>query len=621
MNTWGMPVTVTEIDRIAHAGQHIQRVRVEVPMRDRVELATDIYWPDGVDLERLAPLPVLLERSPYDVRAMRESDGVHDSGDPVTPESGAAYFVDRGYVVVRQDCRGQGGSDGVFAKYVNEAADGYDTHEWLAGRPWCDGRIVTHGVSYSAHTQAAAASVSVRHTAAMIMDSGGFSSAFDAGGRFGGAFELKQAVWSLRRAGHLVGPGAGSATELAAWFAVLPWRRGFSPLARAREYEDFLFDQWSHENLDEYWTQPGLYARGYYDRFPRVPVLNISSWYDPYVFTAVENFQALRARNTATALVMGPWTHGARSVTYAGDVDFGPRATLDGNLAEDYLTFKARWLDSVLGAGAPQPAVRYFVMGGGTGRRLPSGRMDHGGRWRETRGWPPPESRPLKLHLAHDQSLRREPPPAEGALAYDFDPRDPVPSRGGGITSGEPLMSGGAFDQTHVRSSPSGTALLPLSARHDVLTFQTDPLTTPVTVAGRVVVHLRFSSSAPDTDVAVKLVDVHPPNADYPHGYAMNVTDGMLRCRHRDDPAHPTLLEPGHEYDLAIPMPDTANAFGSGHRIRVDITSSNFPRCDVNPNTGGPVMGARTFEIARNVVHIGGSFLRLDVVPTERPGK
>jgi len=574
-------------------------------MRDRVVLATDIYWPDGSAPADLAPRPVLLERSPYDVRAMRGSDGLHASGEPVSPESGAAFFVGRGYVVVRQDCRGQGGSEGAFAKYVNEAEDGYDTHEWIAAQPWCDGTIVTHGVSYSAHTQAAAASISAPHFAAMILDSGGFSSAFDAGGRFGGAFELKQAIWSLRRAGHDI----GSPETLAAWFGALPWRRGFSPLTPAQDYEDFLFDQWSHENLDEYWRQPGLYARGYYDAFPPVPVLNISSWYDPYVFTAVENFQMLRKRNSRSALVLGPWTHGARSVSWAGDVDFGPAAPLDGNLAPDYLEFKDKWLRAALGAGG-EPAVRYFLMGGGSGRRIRSGRMDHGGRWCVATEWPPSDAEPLHLYLGADQSLRWEPAPA-GALTYDFDPRDPVPSRGGGITTGEPLMWGGAFDQTFL----AGVTPLPLSARHDVLTFQTDPLAAPVALAGRVAVHLRFSSSAPDTDVAVKLVDVHPPNADYPHGYAMNVTDGMLRCRHRDDPAHPAPLEPGREYDLVIPMPDAANVFGTGHRIRVDVTSSNFPRCDVNPNTGGPVMGARTFTIARNTVHTGQSSIRLDVVP------
>ncbi|MFC4943959.1 CocE/NonD family hydrolase [Pseudonocardia sp. GCM10023141] len=602
-------MTVIAQDQVERIGQHAQRQRVAVAMRDGVELAADVYWPTGERLDALGPHPVLLERSPYDVRAMRGSDGLHASGEPVSPESGAAYFVERGYVVVRQDCRGQGASGGAFSKYVNEADDGYDTHEWVAGQPWCDGRIVTHGVSYSAHTQAAAASVGARHLVAMIMDSGGFSSAFDAGGRFGGAFELKQAVWSMHRAEKQL--GTGTVADIGAWFAALPWRRGFSPLTRAQDYEDFLFDQWSHEDLDEYWTQPGLYARGFYGSFPAVPVLNISSWYDPYVFTAVENFRELRRRHAGTALVLGPWTHGARSVSWAGDVDFGPAATLDGNLAPDYLAFKDRWLRSVHGVGPAEPAVRYFLMGGGSGRRNDAGRLDHGGRWCTSSDWPPPGAHPVDLHLGSDQSLHAAPPPS-GALSYDFDPHDPVPSRGGGITSGEPLMRGGAFDQT-------GATGLPLSARHDVLTFQTEPLPEPVTVAGRVAVHLRFSSSAPDTDVAVKLVDVHPPTADHPHGYAMNITDGMLRCRHRDDPAHPTPLEPGRAYDLVVPMPDTANVFGAGHRIRLDVTSSNFPRCDVNPNTGGPVMGARTFTIARNTVHTGASFLRLDVLPVDVP--
>src|SRR4051794_2053334 len=131
----------------------VERVRMAVAMRDGVRLATDVYGPAGKDLDALPPRPVLLERSPYDVTRTRFSDGRHADGRPVTPQSVAAYFVAAGFVVVRQDCRGRGGSEGEFVKYVNEASDGYDTHAWLAAQPWCDGRIATHGVSYSAHAQ------------------------------------------------------------------------------------------------------------------------------------------------------------------------------------------------------------------------------------------------------------------------------------------------------------------------------------------------------------------------------------------------------------------------------------------------------------------------------------
>lgn len=595
-------------------------------MRDGVQLATDLYWPAGIPLEQLPPRPVLLERTPYGIRANRRSDGRHADGSAVTPESGAAYFVARGYLVIRQDCRGQGDSEGVFSKYVGEAADGFDTHAWIADNGWCDGRIVSHGVSYSAHTQAAAASVGAAPMTAMVMDSGGFSNAFEAGGRFGGAFELKQVIWALRRAGNDDAETVLDRDQLRTWFAALPWRKGFSPLSGSPDYEDFVFEQWSHEVLDDFWRQPGLYARGHYRNFPAVPVLNISSWYDPYVFTAVENHQAAVAKDLRSCLVLGPWTHGARSLTHSGDVDFGPEATLDGNLASDYLRFKADWLETALSqqvSGSLPPAgpdpVRYFLMGGGSGRTDSNGRMMHGGSWRRADQWPPEQAEPMELYLHSDQSLSTRPPGSDdGSISYDFDPATPVPSIGGGITSGEPMMSGGAFDQTPAEPAFGHPAGLPLSARRDVLTFQTAPLPASVAVAGPVTVALRFSSDAPDTDVTAKLVDVYPPSADYPRGFAMNVTDGMLRCRYRNDFSHPEKMSDGETYRLTIRLPDTANLFAAGHRIRLDISSSNFPRCDVNPNTGGPVMGDRTSRVARNTVHLGGSTLQLSVLPDQR---
>ena len=610
---------------VAHAtnspfGDTAQRTRLFVPMRDGIALATDVYWPVGADLETQAPLPVLLERSPYDVRAPRGSDGRHADGRGATPESGAAFFVDRGFVVVRQDCRGRAGSGGIFSKYVGEADDGFDTHAWLAAQPWCDGRIITHGVSYGAHTQTAAASVRASNIAAMVLDSGGFSNAWEAGARFGGAFELKQVVWAYRRAlkgqsaeGDSTQKQALEAADLHAWFAAMPWRKGFSLLSSAPEYEDFVFEQWSHEDLDDFWKRPGLYARGYYDNFPPVPVMTLSSWYDPYVLTAVENFQALHAKNHQACLVMGPWTHGARSVTYAGDVDFGAASTLDGNLASDYLNFKADWFDSVLSAAsAPRPSVTYFLMGGGSGRRDVSGRMHHGGEWRHADLWPPREATSLDLFLTTAQGLSSGVPEEPASITFDADPRNPVPSMGGGITSGEPLMRGGAFDQRH---SSGGVGTLPLSARQDVVSFVTDPLSAALEVVGEILVEVGFSSSAPDTDLTAKLIDVYPPNPDYPDGFAMNITDGMLRCRYRNHPSSPELMIPGQIYQLSVRLPDTANLFATGHRIRLDISSSNFPRCDVNPNTGRPVMGDRTSQTARNTIHLGTSRLRLTTLP------
>ncbi|HEU5024173.1 MAG TPA: CocE/NonD family hydrolase [Spirillospora sp.] len=599
-------------------GGSVWRRAVRTAMRDGAVLVADLYSP-GRELEAR---PVLLERTPYGRRARRESDGLDRHGEPVFPDRSAAIFVGRGYNVVRQDCRGRGDSDGQFVKYLGEAEDGYDTVEWIGAQPWCDGRVATTGVSYSAHVQTALAALSPRHLAAMFVDSGGFASAYEAGIRMGGAFELKQATWAYRHA--LNSPAAHrdpvvraslQSQDLPAWFRAMPWRRGASPLRAVPEYEEYLLEQWEHGAFGEFWQRLGLFGRGSYDRFPDVPSLHMVSWYDPYVLTAVENFRALtEAKSSPAYLVVGPWTHGARSVRYSGDVDFGPRAVLDGNLAPDYWEFRARWFarhlggDSAAEAAAEDfPRVQYFLMGGGSGRRNEDGRLDHGGEWRTAATWPPQEATPVRLYLRQDGSLTAGPPQdgADDRLEYDFDPANPVPTIGGQITSGEPVMHGGAFDQCPTDGTfGCEPPHLPIASRPDVLVFQTGPLERDVAIAGPVRVRLSVASSAPDTDFTVRLIDVHPPNADYPNGYAMNLTDGILRCRYRNSFANPEPMRPGTVYEITVTAPDTANLFAKGHRIRLDVSSSNFPRFDVNPNTGGPEAAARRRVVAVNEVHL-----------------
>ena len=610
-------------------GGTLWRRVVRTPLRDGTVLVADLYTRD----EHPAPAPVLLERTPYGRRQRRGSDGLDRHGAPIEPEAQAAFFTARGFHVVRQDCRGRGDSGGRFVKYLGEAPDGYDTVEWLAEQRWCDGRVLTTGVSYSAHAQTALASLSPAHLTAMFVDSGGFASAYEAGVRMGGAFELKQATWAFRHA--LESPAAQSdpvvmaaltSQDLKAWFGAMPWRRGASPLRAAPEYEDYLLEQWERGPFDGFWKQLGIYGRGFYDAFPDIPTLHMVSWYDPYVRTAVENFHELDARKASPAyLVIGPWTHGARSSRHAGDVDFGPAGPLDGNLAPDYLEFRARWF--ALHLGGPHtggyPKVQYFVMGGGTGTRTAEGRLDHGGSWRTADSWPPRQAEPVRFYLREQGALTREEPVAgvDGYVEYDYDPADPVPTVGGQVTSGEPVMVGGAFDQrTDEQVYGSRPPYLPLSSRPDVLVFETEPLAEETTVAGPVTVRLSVSSSAKDTDFTVKLIDVHPPTPDYPNGYAMNLTDGILRARYRDSYEDPEPMVPGEVYAVTVTAPDTANLFAAGHRIRLDVSSSNFPRFDVNPNTGGTEAGARRRVVAANRVHLApgtASWLTLSVL---RPG-
>lgn len=583
---------------------------VMVLMRDGSRQAADIYGP----LQEDHPRPVVLERTPYGKRSVRDSDqSRHDAAVPL-PHEIAAFFVDRGYIVVRQDCRGRGRSEGTFVKYLHEGPDGADTLAWIAAQPWCDGRVVMNGVSYSAHVQTAAAAESPAALAAMFMDSGGFSSAYEVGMRMGGAFELKQATWAFRHAVRsreaaedpVLAAGLAG-IDIADWFRTTPWRAGCSPLSLLPAYEQYLLEQWAQETFDDYWAQPAIYARGSYDRFPDVPSFHISSWYDPYIASAIENFTELRRRKTSPAhLLLGPWTHGKRCLTHAGDVDFGSAATFDDNLAPSYLDFRADWFDDALsGATTDRPPVTYFVMGGGTGARTAENRLDHGGQWACATTWPPENTQQRRLFLSPDGNLLPDPVSTAGSISYDFDPADPVPTIGGQVTSGEPVMRGGAFDQvTGPDVFGASQPYLPLSARPDVLVFRTPPLTEPMTIAGGVSAQIHLSSSAPDTDLTIKLIDEYPPSPDHPGGFAMNLTEGILRLRFRNSYTDPEPMEPGQIYDVTVTAPDTANLFAPGHRIRLDVSSSNFPRFDINPNTGGPVATDRRARVAENTVHI-----------------
>ncbi len=606
---------------------------VMVRMRDGVHLATDIYRPMRGGNLLPGPYPVILERTPYGKTVVSRSELT--ARDPIAKSRAevARYFVSRGYIVMYQDCRGRYRSEGEFVKYLSDGLDGFDTCDWIVHQPFSNGKIGTMGLSYAAHTQGALACAGAPGIAAMFLDSGGFANAYQDGIRQGGAFELKQVTWAYR-AGLESSAVMGDPMRLKAmrevdirdWFARMPWKRGQTPLSLAPEYESYVYDQWQHGTFDSFWKQLGIYAEGFYDRFCDAPMVFMSSWFDPYPRSATDNYTALsRRKKGPVRLILGPWTHGDRSLTYAGDVDFGAAATVDGNLAADFLALRLRWFDRWLkgienGVGS-EPAVRIFVMGGGSGRRNAAGRMEHGGRWQSAADWPPPrlESTPYYLHA--DGLLSRQPPTAEDAhIAYDFDPSRPVPSIGGTITSGEPVMRGGAYDQREgPRFFGSREPYLPLAARSDVLVFETEPLAADLEVTGPLVAWLWIASSCPDTDFTVKLIDVYPPNEDYPEGFAMNLTDGILRVRYRRSWERPEPLHAGEIASVKVEAFPTSNLFQRGHKIRIDVSSSNFPHFDVNPNTGAPEGTGLTRNIARNTLFLDkrrASHVVLPIVPT-----
>ncbi len=579
-----------------------------VTVRDGIRLATDIYLPSGP-----GPFPVVLERTPYGRAEPSRSELTQAAPSPIGRAAWAADATARGLAVVFQDCRGRYGSEGRFVKYLADPEDGFDTCAWLLRQPWCDGRICTMGLSYAAHTQAALGCLDPPGLVAQVLDSGGFSNAWTGGIRQFGAFELKQASWAYNQA--LLSPEAQADPVLCAalahedlrdWFTRMPWKPGHSPLRHHPDYESYLFEQWRHGPFDAYWQQLGLWAAGHYAGYSTASCVHMSSWFDPYALTATQNYAGLRqAGRGGQRLILGPWTHGNRSQTRFGDVEFGPDATLD-SWAGDWRSYRLRFFDSVLrGADNPEPPVRLFVMGGGSGRRTADGHLDHGGAWISATDWPLPNATPTAYHLHNDGSLGVHPPAhAAAPLQYQFDPARPVPTIGGNLTSLEPVAYGGSFDQVEgpvfFGCSPP---YLPLASRPDVLVFQTAPLPRDVTVAGPVEAELWVATDGPDTDFTAKLIDVHPPSADYPGGYAMILTDGILRLRYAEDPGAARLRSPGELVRARVTLFPTANRFLAGHRIRLDISSSNFPKFDVNPNTGAPEGHAGPRRIAINTVY------------------
>ena len=245
-------------------------------------------------------------------------------------------------------------------------------------------------------------------------------------------------------------------------------------------------------------------------------------------------------------------------------------------------------------------------MGGGVGRRTPAGHLDHGGRWISAADWPLPGTAFAAFYLHGDGRLDPARPAADAApVTFDFDPSHPVPTIGGAFSSLEPIAAAGGFDQVEGPTFFGCVApFLPLASRPDVLAFETAPLAHAVQIAGPVEVELLVATDAPDTDFTAKLIDVHPASADYPRGYAMNLTDGILRLRYAEDPTTPRLRRIGEVVVARITLFPTANLFLPGHRIRLDVSSSNFPKFDVNPNTGEAEGRARRRRIAVNTVFV-----------------
>ena len=570
---------------------------IEIPMRDGCVLKGDLFRPDGAE-----KLPVLLNRTPYDKKFPLISALTLD----------AIRAAQRGYNVVFVDCRGRFASEGVFTCFVDEARDGYDTIEHLARQPWANGKVGTFGASYMGATQWLAAATRPPSLKAMVPAI--TASDYHDGWTYqGGAFSLFFNVsWTMTSLGlarlmreRTTNPRA--AEEIAVVMGsidAMRERMDFLPLKEFpmfRAGAPYFFDWLDHPCYDDYWRALSIEER---HAEIDVPALNIGGWYDIFQGGTIRNYLGMRARGAGAAgraatLMMGPWHHTLPFSSLVGQVDMGFRSSpISIDLDGVQLDWFDHWLKGKANGAADGAPVRLYVMGRN--------------EWRDEKAWPLPgtEWRRYYLHSrgransAHgDGALATDAPGAEPADSFLYNPLNPVPTAGGGLCCYPNSVPGGAFDQTMVEH------------RGDVLVYSTEPLAEDLEVIGPVKFTLYASSSAPDTDFTAKLVDVGPC------GFARNLTDGILRARVRESQSSPQLMRPGQVYEFTIDLWSTANLFKAGHRIRLEVSSSNFPRFDRNPNTGHDLFAdAETQPAMQTVRHDRefASYLTLPVIPARR---
>lgn len=502
-------------------------------MRDGVVLRADVFLPDV-----RVPVPALVLRTPYD----RTHPLIPPSG--IDPERAA----EAGFALVCQDVRGQYGSDGEFATFVPEGRDGYDTVEWVAAQPWSNGRVGMVGRSYAAACQWLAAAQTPPHLEAIAPALTG-SDYFDGWIYQGGAFQLGLNLFWTRMMSD-----PRNATKRDALYSHVPLKT--VPLPDPK-WARFYFEWLDHPTDDDFWR-----ALSPNRRYSRVAVaaLNVAGWFDTFLGGTLENFARMRAEGgseaarTGQRLVVGPWAHGSTYGSYPDHSFEGFRSDDPFDLDALQLEFFSRQLGG--DGGRDEAPVRIFVMGEN--------------RWRDEQEWPLARARFERWYLREGGRLSPEPPAVEDPDTYEYDPHNAAPTIGGPTMLPPKMMrmNAGPLDQ---RS---------LEQRADVLVYTSAPLERPLEVTGPLTVVLHASSSARDTDFVTKLTDVDPA------GVSRLLAEGILRARFRDGFDRPRQLEPGAVYELALDLVATSNVFSAGHRIRIVVTSSSFPRFDRNANTG-----------------------------------
>jgi putative CocE/NonD family hydrolase len=547
-----------------------KRLHLRVPTRDGVHLDANVFLPAGG-----RRVPALLVRTPY--------------GKGVDLFAGYPVFLDHGYAVVIEDVRGRFDSEGVFDSLHHEGEDGSDTIDWISRQPWSNGRVGMVGGSYLGIVQWEAAVTNNPHLKAICPVVSGDDDYTDRFYSTGGATKLGHRLsWMSQNL-----PAAGfERPPFADYIGHLPVRT--ADRAATGQTIGFYQQALNHPSYDDFWKK--LSVREKLDRMT-TPVFSVGGWYDNYVESDLDAFMTLRKKGTPAHILIGPWTH--NMLWKAPGVDFGPAS------AAPIRRYQIEWFDRWLrpeGASAepaplvlPDLPVRIFVMGRN--------------QWRDEREWPLARAAATPMYLAGgghantlsgDGLLDSNPARKSAPDRFTYDPKNPVPTRGGAVCCDPKTFPWGPMEQR------------PVETRRDVLVYTTPPLKRDVEVTGRVDAVLWVSTSAPDTDFSAKLVDVSPDGA------TRNLTDGLLRLRYRNGLEKPVLGRPGQVYPITIDVGVTSAVFLAGHAIRLEVSSSNFPRFDRNPNTGRPVADEKSLRRAQQTVYHDArhpSHLLLPVIP------
>ena len=501
-----------------------QQLRVPVRMRDGVHLSANVFLPAGD-----GPVPAILIRTPY---GKGQTAGNWQS------------FVDHGYAVVLEDVRGRYDSEGVFDPLRQEGPDGYDTLNWIASQAWSNGKVGMSGGSYLGIAQWKVALLNNPHLKAIFPVVSGDDDYRDRFYSTGGAMKLGHRLeWMSENL-----KARGFHPDFEKYILHLPLRT--SDFAATGQRSDMFRDVAAHPAFDSFWR--ALSVREQLQKI-KVPVFAVGGWFDNFAESDLDAYAALHRTSGLSRVLIGPWPHDM-SIRFDG-VDFGPDSSAP------IRTLQFEWFDQWLKGKDTEllstPPVKLFVMGSN--------------QWLETREWPPEQAKPHSYYLESPGVLEEKPVRVNVEDRYVYDPRDPVPTRGGPVCCNPRVFPWGPQDQRSVEQ------------RTDVLVYSTQPLKHDTEVVGPVKVVLYVATTARDTDFTAKLVDV------FPDGSARNLTDGILRLRYRNSLEKPELAQPGEIYAITVDAGITANTFLKGHRIRVEISSSNFPRFDRNPNTGAVI--------------------------------